>query len=348
MTRSRSTTGRHRPIVVPHPRHHRLRRLPLASAISAILAGGASLAQTQNQGAQASDTLEEVTVTAQKVTENLQNVPISIEAIGTQKIEQLNIANLDDYVSYLAGVTTIKSIGQGGNGIGTTHVYMRGINSGQDGNHSGSQPTVGTYFDEQPVTTIDGTVDMHVYDIQRIEVLEGPQGTLYGASSEAGTIRIISNKPDPTKFEASYDITGDAITNGGGQGWKAEGFVNIPSSPIAAKRLRRWDEHDPGYINNAGGTNGNAGIVNGNRSFPNWSGQETGFNPGYPNTAYPCPKPGVIGAGAISNAAYAKNDYNTADTRGGRIAAKIDLGDSWTVTPTFMGQNLTTEGFFGY
>ena len=96
----------------------------------------------------AAEKVEEVTVTAQKVTENLQNVPVSIEAIGTQKIEQLNIANLDDYVEYLAGVTTIKSIGQGGNGVGTTHVYMRGINSGQDGNHSGSQPTVGTYFDE--------------------------------------------------------------------------------------------------------------------------------------------------------------------------------------------------------
>src|SRR6202167_2028300 len=327
MTRSRSTTGRHRPIVVPHPRHHRLRRLPLASAISAILAGGASLAQTPNQGAQASDTLEEVTVTAQKVTENLQNVPISIEAIGTQKIEQLNIANLDDYVSYLAGVTTIKSIGQGGNGIGTTHVNMPGINSGQDGNHSGSQPTVGTYFDEQPVTTIDGTVDMHVYDIQRIEVLEGPQGTLYGASSEAGTIRIISNKPDPTKFEASYDITGDAITNGGGQGWKAEGFVNIPLSPIAAIRLVGWDEHDPGYINNVAGTDVNAGIVNGNRSFPTWTGA-TGQT--------------------LSNAPFVSNNYNTSETKGGRGALKVNLGDDWYVMPSFMGQTLGASGFFAY
>ena len=178
-----------------------MRQLPLASAISAVLAGGApSSALRLRSRSTPTDTLEEVTVTAQKVTENLQNVPISIETLGTQKLEQLNIANLDDYVQYLPGVTTIKSIGQGGNGVGTTHVYMRGINSGQDGNHSGSQPTVGTYFDEQPVTTIDGTVDMHVYDIARIEVLEGPQGTLYGASSEAGTIRIITNKPDPTQI----------------------------------------------------------------------------------------------------------------------------------------------------
>jgi iron complex outermembrane recepter protein len=308
-----------------------LRQLPLASAISAILAGGAPMvvhAQTA-PATQASspDTLEEVTVTAQKVTENLQNVPVSIEAIGTQKIEQLNIANLDDYVQYLAGVTTIKSIGQGGNGVGTTHVYMRGINSGQDGNHSGSQPTVGTYFDEQPVTTIDGTVDIHVYDIQRIEVLEGPQGTLYGASSEAGTIRIISNKPDPTKFEASYDLTGDAITNGGGQGWKAEGFVNIPLSPIAAIRLVGWDEHDPGYINNVAGTNVNAGIVNGNRSFPTWTGA-TGQT--------------------LSNAGFVSNNYNTSETKGGRGALKVNLGDDWYVMPSFMGQTLGASGFFAY
>src|SRR3984957_5378279 len=295
----------HRNAAGPTHRHdHRssLRRLPLASAISAILAGGVPVVQAQT--AQNSDTLEEVTVTAQKVTENLQNVPISIEALGTQKLEQLNITNLDAYVEYLAGVTTIKSIGQGGNGVGTSHVYMRGINSGQDGNHSGSQPTVGTYLDEQPITTIDGTVDMHVYDIQRIEVLEGPQGTLYGASSEAGTIRIISNKPDPTKFEASYDLTGDAITNGGGQGWKAEGFINIPLSPIAAIRLVGWDEHDPGYINNVAGTDVNAGIVNGNRSFPTWTGA-TGQT--------------------LSNAAYVSNNYNTSETRGGRAALKVDL-----------------------
>jgi iron complex outermembrane recepter protein len=300
--------------------------LPLASAISAILAGGVPMVHAQTQ-ASSPDTLEEVTVTAQKVTENLQNVPVSIEAIGTQKIEQLNIANLDDYVEYLAGVTTIKSIGQGGNGVGTTHVYMRGINSGQDGNHSGSQPTVGTYFDEQPVTTIDGTVDIHVYDIQRIEVLEGPQGTLYGASSEAGTIRIISNKPDPTKFEASYDLTGDAITNGGGQGWKAEGFVNIPLSPIAAIRLVGWDEHDPGYINNVAGTNVNAGIVNGNRSFPTWTGA-TGQT--------------------LSNAGSVSNNYNTSETKGGRGALKVNLGDDWYVMPSFMGQTLGASGFFGY
>ena len=75
-------------------------------------------------------------------------------------------------------------------------VYMRGVASGGDGNHSGSLPSVGVYLDEQPVTTIGGALDVHIYDIARIESLAGPQGTLYGALSEAGTIRIITNKPD--------------------------------------------------------------------------------------------------------------------------------------------------------
>jgi iron complex outermembrane recepter protein len=297
--------------------------------------------------------LQEVVVTAQKVTENLQNVPLAVEVLDTAKIEQLNIANLDAYVEYSPSVSEVKSIGQGGNGQpGNSHVYIRGVVSGGEGNHSGPQPSVGTYFDEAPVTTIDGTVDVHIYDVQRIEVLEGPQGTLYGASSEAGTIRIISNKPDPTKFSAGYDVDLDQIERGGSDGWELQGFVNIPLSSIAAVRLVGWDEHDGGFISNVAGTNAGACIVNGVRTFPNWSGQEPGYNPDYSSTgpykASPCPTPGVIGAGAISNAAYVKQDYNTVDTRGGRGALKLDLGDDWTVTPSFMGQSLTTEGFFGY
>lgn len=326
MTRSRPNPGRNRLKPADCPRNfrrHVLRRLPLASAISAILAGGAPMVHAAEAG---TDTLEEVVVTAQKVTENLQSVPVSIETIGTQKIEQLNITNLDDYVQYLPGVTTVKGLGQGGNGVGTTHVYMRGVVSGQDGNHSASQPSVGTYIDEQPVTTIDGTVDMHIYDIARIEVLEGPQGTLYGASSEAGTIRIITNKPDPTKFEAAVDVSGQMVYNGG-QGSVLEGFVNIPLSPIAAVRIVGWDEHDPGYISSVGnGTNANSGIINGQRTFPTYTAA-TGdtFTSGTPNS-----------------------DYNTIHTQGGRAALKLDVNDNWTVSPLFIGQRLAANGFFAY
>ena len=147
--------------------------------------------------------------------------------------------------------------------------------SGANENHSGSQPTVGTYLDEQPVTTIDGTPDVHLYDIQRIEVLEGPQGTLYGASSEAGTVRIITNKPDPTKFSASYDVQINKVGHGA-PGYGAEAYVNIPLSDSLAVRLVGFYEKDGGYINNVPGTNANACIENGVRTFPTWAGQPAG------------------------------------------------------------------------
>jgi iron complex outermembrane receptor protein len=207
---------------------------------------------------------------AQKKSENMQDVPISIEVLDSAKLEKLHIANLDDYVKFSPSVAYVRGEGQGGNGQpGTSHIYMRGVVSGGT-NHSGSQPSVGSYLDEQPVTTIDGTVDVHIYDIQRIEVLEGPQGTLYGASSQAGTVRIITNKPDPTKFEASYEVGGNHVQHGG-FGYEVDGMVNLPISPSLAVRLVGWKEHDGGYIDNVAGTNTSAGIVNGVLTFPTWS-----------------------------------------------------------------------------
>ena len=322
-------------------RPSRMRKgLPVASALLACMqaAYAADTADTADTG-----TLEEVVVTAQKRTENLQDVPISIEVLDNKKLDQLNIVNLDDYVKYSPSVSYVRGQGQGGNGQpGSSHIYMRGVVSGGDGNHSGSQPSVGTYLDEQPVTTIDGTVDVHIYDVQRIEVLEGPQGTLYGASSEAGTIRILTNKPNPEKFEAGYDLDANQVLSHGA-GYEAEGFVNLPISPIAAVRLVGWVEHDGGFISNVAGTDASACINNGVRTFPTWAGAPSA----YPAVT-PCVPSAPIGAGAITNAPWVDKDYNTVDTRGGRAALKVDLNDNWSVTPTVMGQSLKTNGFFGY
>ena len=296
--------------------------LPLASAVlAAIPAAYAQQAQPAPQAGGATGGLEEIVVTAEKRTQNLQDVPVSIQALDTAKLEQLNISDIDEYVKYLSGVTTVKGLGQGGNGVGTTHMYMRGVVSGQDGNHSASQPSVGTYLDEQPITTIDGTPDIHIYDIARIEVLEGPQGTLYGASSEAGTIRIITNKPDTKKFSAAYDVGINSVDHGG-IGSVAEGYVNFPLSPIAAVRLVGWDEHDAGYIHNVAGTNATGGILNGVRTFPT-----SGLT--------------------IDNSGETDSHYNPVSTLGGRVAGLLKLGDNWTVTPTFLTQSLNANGFFG-
>jgi iron complex outermembrane recepter protein len=344
MTRSRFTSRPQGPNVAGRPsgfRQRALRRLPLAASISAILAGASPVVHAAAAADAETTTLEEVVVTAQKRTENLQDVPIAIEVLDNTKLEQLHVVSLDDYVKYSPSIAYSRAEGQGGNGQpGTSHIYMRGVTSGANENHSGSQPSVGTYLDEQPVTTIDGSLDIHIYDIQRIEVLEGPQGTLYGSSSEAGTVRIITNKPDPTKFEAGYDVEGNRVDHGG-TGWQAQGFVNLPISSIAAIRLVGWDEHDAGFIDNVAGTSKIGCIQNGVRTYPTWAGQAAGG-------VAPCPTPTTLGAGSISNASSVASNYNTVETKGGRAALKINIGDNWSVTPTFMGQQTDTNGFFGY
>src|SRR5215204_7117031 len=100
-----------------------------------------------------------IIVTATKREENLQDVPVSIQAIGTRRLDQLNISNFEDFTKQLPSVSFQTAQ------PGSTTVYMRGVASGGDGNHSGSFPSVGFYLDEQPVTTIGGTLDIHIYDI---------------------------------------------------------------------------------------------------------------------------------------------------------------------------------------
>ena len=124
-----------------------------------------------------------------------------MDVLTTDKLTEMNVSDVADWTKLLPMVATSSSQGAYQPGFG--QISMRGVESGSNGNHSGPQPSVGIYLDEQPITTAVGAIDPHIYDIQRIEALAGPQGTLYGASSEAGTIRIITNKPDPTAFSAS-------------------------------------------------------------------------------------------------------------------------------------------------
>ena len=315
--------------------------VPLASALIATMPAARA------QKASGEDMLQTVVVTAQKVQQNLQNVPISVQVFDNKALRQLNIVNVDDYVELAPSVSYVRSQGEGDNGgPGSAIIYIRGVVSGGDGNHSGSEPSVGIYLDEQPVTTITGALPLHIYDMNRIEVLEGPQGTLFGASSEAGTIRLITNKPNPKQFSAGYNIQANKI-EAGGPGDIVEGYVNLPLSNTAAIRLVGWHEHDGGYISNVAGTDANACIFNGVRTFPTWALSASGVGPGG-GTGQCAPATAPVGAGAISNAQWRKKNYNTVDTNGGRVELRFDLGDHWTVTPTFQGESDTSHGFFGY
>ena len=182
-------------------------------------------------------------MTAQKRTENLQKVPISIQVLGTQQLEELNVTDFDDYVKFLPSVSFQSA------GPGFARSTCAASPAAATATIPASLPSVGMYLDEQPITTIQGALDVHLYDIARVEALAGPQGTLYGASSQAGTMRIITNKPDPTEFAAGYGLEVNSV-DGGGIGHVAEGFVNLPINDRAAIRLVGWHEHDAGYIDN--------------------------------------------------------------------------------------------------
>ncbi len=281
--------------------------MPLAPL---LLAAPAALAQQEAA-------LEEIVVTAQKRTENLQDVPISIQALGTERLTELQINSFEDYVRFLPSVTFTTA------GPGFSLAYFRGVASGENNNHSGPAPSVGMYLDEQPITTIQGALDIHLYDIERVESLAGPQGTLYGASSQAGTIRIITNKPDPSAFDAAYALDVNSVTQGG-TGYLAEGFVNLPLNDRAAIRLVGWTNYDPGYVDN----------VASERTFPTSGGCIS-------NSKSPP-------AGCESTPARAETDYNDVDTWGARAALRVDLNDNWTVTPQVMGQQQDSNGSFSY
>jgi iron complex outermembrane recepter protein len=274
-----------------------LRGVPLAGAMLI----GAPVVHAQ-QAASDDTGLEEVVVTALKTQQNLQDVPLSIQAIGTERLEELNVKGFDDYVRYLPSVSFQSA------GPGFARVFMRGAAAGDNGNHSGPQPGVGQYLDEQPITTIQGALDIHMYDIARVEALAGPQGTLYGASSQSGTIRIITNKPDASGFDAGYGIEGNTIANGD-PGYLAEGFVNVPLGENAAIRLVGWARHDGGYIDNVAAT----------RTFP---------------------------TSGISMNSLAEDNYNDVDTYGARAALKVDLSETWSITPQVMFQKQKGNGIF--
>jgi len=259
----------------------------------------------------AQDEGEEIVVTATKRTENLQDVPIAITAFGTKTLEDNQVQQFDDYAKMIPSLS-IQSLGPG-----AANVYFRGVASGENANHSASLPSVGTYLDEQPITTITGALDLHIFDIERIEALAGPQGTLYGASSQAGTIRIITNKPDTSGTYGEVGLEVNHVAHGD-FGYTAEGFINHPFSDRVAARVVAWYRRDGGYIDNISGT----------RTYPTSGITISNDDPN------------------VSKYDLAEDNYNDVYTYGARAALKVELNDNWTVTPQIMAQSQTAYGSF--
>ena len=246
---------------------------------------------------------------------------MAISVLGQQQLKDLNIRDLGDYVQMLPNVSYVSL------GPGDGNVYIRGISSGGESG-IGANPSVAVYLDEQPVTAVGSYLNPHIYDVSRIEVLAGPQGTTFGANAQSGAMRIITNQPDPNGFAGGFSIDGN-LPKSGDLGYLLEGFVNIPISDRAALRLVGYLKEEGGYIDN----------IFGSHTFSN------------ANIRAGLTDPALIAIAAdqtYDNAAIVEKNFNTATTVGGRAALRVDLNDSWTVTAGLMFQNLDTNGVWDH
>jgi outer membrane receptor protein involved in Fe transport len=245
--------------------------------------------------------LQEIVVTARKREENLQDVPLSIDVFSKKDMQNLGIAGFDDYAEKVPSISFISV------GPGTQLFVMRGVSDGSNPNYSNTSAT-GFFVDDMSMSSYGVQPDLHLYDIERIEVLNGPQGTTFGASSMAGAIRYITNKPDVNAFSAGIDFNGGQI-QGGQQNWTDEGFFNAPiMQGVLGLRVSAFSDSHGGFINNQLTT----------RTWVN---------------------------GAVSNnAAWARNDYNREHVEGGRVALKGVVNDQWSATLTYSYQRQSTLG----
>jgi iron complex outermembrane recepter protein len=299
-------------------------RGPLSQAIAMALGlGGASVSFAQTS---AGNELEEVVVTATRRSENLQSVPIAITALTSTTLSELNVQTLDDFLKYLPNVTTA------GVAPGQDEVYMRGLSTTHQGSQvvggTGAFPNVAVYLDDQSVQLPGRNLDVYAADLARIEVLEGPQGTLYGAGAQAGAVRYITNKPkldvDEGSVDASYSTTahGDPSASG-------VAMLNVPVIPgTLALRAVIYDDSRGGYIHNVPATFTRSptdiGIVN-------YFG-------------------GVVppGSTSLSNADLVSNAFNPLTYKGIRVSGLYQMNDDWNFLLQQSYQSMEADGIFAY
>ena len=276
-------------------------------AVAAALAGTGSWSGAQALDAapaaesSAAGGLAEIVVTARKRAENLQDVPISIDVLTQKDVQNLGIVEFADYATKVPSISFISI------GPGTQTFFMRGVSDGSNPNYANTSAT-GFFLDDSSLSWFGVEPDLHLYDIQRIEVLNGPQGTTFGASSMAGAVRYITNKPDVNAFSGGADFDGGQIQSAQ-QNWTYEGFVNIPLiDGVLGLRASAFSASHGGFITNQLTT----------RTWVN---------------------------GAVSdNSEWAREGYNREHQEGGRIALKAVLNDKWSALFSYDYQRMSSDG----
>jgi outer membrane receptor protein involved in Fe transport len=263
------------------------------------------------------DEPSEVIITASRREENFQDVPIAIQTMTGDQLSQLNVTTFDDLLQYTPNVT------YGGNGPGTGNIFIRGLGFVATGNQSQSTtapfPGVALYLDSQSMQFPARNNDVYLVDLARVEVLEGPQGTLYGGGAQAGVIRYITNKPNLSarsgEFNAGYGITADGDRNG-----SLNATVNMPLIPDAlAVRAVIFSERRGGYISNVPG--------------------RIAFLPGS--------IPAVEGGNpSANNAGLVASNTNPVTYGGFRLSALYQFNDDWSLLAQQNYQDMRADGYF--
>ncbi|MGB2315323.1 MAG: TonB-dependent receptor domain-containing protein, partial [Porticoccaceae bacterium] len=239
-----------------------------------------------------------------------------------------NVQTFDEYVQYLPNVVSA------GIGPGAREIYIRGSASEQGSvtvsSAQGSAPGVALYLDEMPVSFGARNLDLYAADLQRVEVLAGPQGTLFGASSQSGTVRMITNKPVIGEFEGRVDL-GISTTSGGADSNKMEAMINLPLSESVALRMVGFTDNQGGYIDNVQGSFTPSGEVIDRNSL--------GYGPYYKN--YP-----ATTSKSIDNTSLVEKDWNEASYNGYRVGLAADINEDWSVLVQHTSQELDVEGSF--
>ncbi len=277
-------------------RQHAVRDVMPVSTLKAVLMlGSLSLGPAQAQ----EGPLEQVVVTAQKRTEALQSVPLSVTALDQRELERMGVEHVSDLARETPGLTVVSS------GPGQNILIIRGISS-----VAGSAGTVGYYLDDTPIAassnaallSLRGLIDPAIFDIARVEVLRGPQGTLYGSSSMGGTIKYVSTQPNLTQWAGKANAT---LSHTDGGGWNEEGnaALNIPlAQGTAALRVGLYYRNQDGYIDR-----------------------------------YPVANNDILAA-APGGARQA--GVNTEQTKGARLALRLNLGNGLAVNASLYYQHM--------
>ncbi|HVN43687.1 MAG TPA: TonB-dependent receptor [Steroidobacteraceae bacterium] len=316
----------------------------ISYAVAAILSGSAAGAWAQEQAPATTETtsegITEVIVTAQRRSEKMQDVPISMQALTSQTLQQLNVTTFDDYLKYLPNVTSAN------NGPGQNEVFMRGLSAGsqasQGSGSTGLWPNVAIYLDNQSGQLPNRNLDIYAADIERIEVLAGPQGTLFGAGAEAGVIRYITNAPKLDRTEANVTAT-YGVTAGGDPNTAVSAVLNVPliENTLAARAVI-YNDRRGGYIDNVPATftrkNTDLGMV-----FAYYPANALGQCPdGQPNNGY-CVPPG---SPALNNYLIASNNINPVTYQGIRAEVLYKFTDDWDLLITQSYQDMQSQGVF--